>query len=297
VAQILKEQEHKEIDPLTGTATTGHDWDGIHELNTPLPRWWLWTFYLTIIWSVGYWVVYPAWPLLTSATQGTFGWHSRSAVADDLNELKLLRGPMMDKLSNASLDEIVADPQLLDFTRAQGRAAFADNCAPCHGAGGGGGKGYPDLNDDDWLWGGKLADIERTIRHGARGGDDDGHQGRMPAFGRDGILKANEISTVADYVRSLSGLATEPGADLVLGKKIFADNCTLCHGPEGKGNRELGSPNLTDKLWFYGSDKKIIMEGLQNGRGGVMPAWGGRLSDSTIKALTVYVHSLGGGEK
>jgi len=297
VAQELNEQEHKDIDPVTGTATTGHDWDGIHELNTPLPRWWLWTFYLTIIWSVGYWVVYPAWPLLTSATQGTFGWHSRSAVADDLNELKLVRGPMMDKLTNAPVADIVKDPQLLDFARAQGRAAFADNCAPCHGAGGGGGKGYPDLNDDDWLWGGKLEDIERTIRHGARGGDDDGHQGRMPAFGRDGILKANEISTVADYVRSLSGLATEPDTDLALGKKIFADNCALCHGPEGKGNREVGAPNLTDKLWFYGSDKKIIIEGLQNGRGGIMPAWGGRLSDSTIKALTVYVHSLGGGEK
>jgi cytochrome c oxidase cbb3-type subunit 3 len=218
-------------------------------------------------------------------------------VADDLNELKLVRGPMMDKLTNAPVADIVKDPQLLDFARAQGRAAFADNCAPCHGAGGGGGKGYPDLNDDDWLWGGKLEDIERTIRHGARGGDDDGHQGRMPAFGRDGILKANEISTVADYVRSLSGLATEPDTDLALGKKIFADNCALCHGPEGKGNREVGAPNLTDKLWFYGSDKKIIIEGLQNGRGGVMPAWGGRLSDSTIKALTVYVHSLGGGEK
>ena len=289
--------EKKEIDALTGTATTGHDWDGIRELNTPLPRWWLWTFYITIVWAIGYWIVYPAWPLLTSSTEGVFGWHTRSAVVADMDQLKLLRGPMMDKLTNASLSEIAGDPLLLDFARAQGRAAFADNCAPCHGAGGGGGKGYPDLNDDDWLWGGKLEDIERTIRHGARGGDDDGHQGRMPAFGRDGILKANEISTVADYVRSLSGLATEPNTDLALGKKIFADNCALCHGPEGKGNREVGAPNLTDKLWFYGSDKKIIIEGLQNGRGGIMPAWGGRLSDSTIKALTVYVHSLGGGEK
>ncbi len=289
--------EPKEIDALTGTATTGHEWDGIRELNTPLPRWWLWLFYLTIVWSIGYWVVYPAWPLLTSSTQGVFGWHSRSAVVTDLDQLKLLRGPMMDKLTNASLAEIAGDPLLLDFARAQGRAAFADNCAPCHGAGGGGGKGYPDLNDDDWLWGGKLADIEQTIRHGARGGDNDGHQGNMPAFGRDGVLKANEISVVADYVRSLSGLSTEPGVDLALGKKVFADNCAACHGPEAKGNRELGAPDLTDKLWFYGSDKKIIMEGVQNGRGGVMPAWEGRLSDPTIKALAVYVHSLGGGEK
>jgi len=297
VAQDLNQQEHKEIDAVTGTSTTGHEWDGIRELNTPLPRWWLWTFYLCIVWAVGYWVVYPAWPLLTNSTQGITGWHARSAIVADIDELKLLRGPMMDKLTSASLQEIAGDQQLLEFARALGKPAFADNCAPCHGAGGGGGKGYPDLNDDDWLWGGKLADIENTIRHGARGGDDDGHQGRMPAFGRDGLLKANEISAVADYVRSLSGLATEPGVDLALGKKTFADNCTLCHGPEGKGNREVGAPNLTDKLWFYGSDKKIIMEGLQNGRGGVMPAWGGRLSEPTIKALTVYVHSLGGGEK
>ncbi len=297
MAQILKEQEHKEIDPLTGTATTGHDWDGIHELNTPLPRWWLWTFYLTIIWAIGYWVVYPAWPLMTSATQGAFGWHARSAVVGDIEQLKLVRGPMMDKLTNASVADIVSDPQLLDFARAQGRVAFADNCAPCHGAGGGGGKGYPNLNDDDWLWGGKLAEINQTIRHGARSGDDKGHQGNMPAFGRENMLKANEISAVAAFVRSLSGLSTEPGADLALGKKVFADNCTTCHGPGGNGNRELGAPNLTDKIWLYGSDKEAIMQGLQNGRGGVMPAWQGRLSEPLIKALVVYVYSFGGGEK
>jgi len=289
--------DNKEIDALTGTATTGHVWDGIRELNTPLPRWWLWLFYITIVWSIGYWIVYPAWPLLTTATEGTFGWHTRSAVMADLEQLKALRGPMMDKLTNASLQEISSDPLLLDFARAQGKTAFADNCAPCHGAGGSGGKGYPDLNDDDWLWGGKLEDIEKTIRHGARGGDDDGRQGRMPAFGREAMLKPAEMSTVADYVRSLSGLSVEPGFDPALGKKIFADNCATCHGENAKGNRELGAPNLTDKLWFYGPDKKIIMEGLQNGRGGVMPAWGGRLSDPTIKALTVYVHGLGGGEK
>jgi cytochrome c oxidase cbb3-type subunit 3 len=297
VAQELKEQDHKEIDPLTGTPTTGHDWDGIHELNTPLPRWWLWTFYLTIIWAIGYWVVYPAWPLLTSSTQGAFGWHSRSAVVDDLNELKLLRGPMMVKLTNEPVENIVKDPQLLDFARAQGRVAFADNCAPCHGAGGGGTKGYPNLNDDDWLWGGKLEAIEQTIRHGARSGDKDDHEGNMPAFGRDGMLKANEISAVADFVRSMSAFPVEKGADLALGKKVYADTCVTCHGPEGKGNRELGAPNLTDKIWLYGSDKATIVQGLVNGRGGVMPAWQGRLSEPTIKALAVYVYTFGGGEK
>ena len=290
-------EEHKDIDPVTGIATTGHEWDGLRELNTPLPRWWLWLFYLTIVWSIGYWIVYPAWPLLTTSTQGVFGYHTRSAVADDLEALKLQRGPMVEKLAAASLPSIVADPQLLDFARAQGRVAFADNCAPCQGAGGGGAKGYPNLNDDDWLWGGKLTDIEHTIRYGARAGDDKGRAGTMPAFGRDNILKPNEILAVADYTRSLSGLAAEPGTDLALGKKVFADNCAVCHGQEGKGNREVGAPNLTDKIWLYGADNQTIVQGIQNGRGAVMPAWGGRLSESTIKALTVYVHTFGGGEK
>ncbi|HET7190546.1 MAG TPA: cytochrome-c oxidase, cbb3-type subunit III [Pseudolabrys sp.] len=290
-------EEHKEIDALTGTATTGHEWDGLRELNTPLPRWWLWLFYITIVWAIGYWIVYPAWPLLNNATQGAFGWHARSAIVADLEELKLQRGPMMERLASATISEIAADPQLLDFARAQGRVTFADNCAPCHGAGGGGGRGYPNLNDDDWLWGGKLADVEQTIRHGARAGDDKGRQGNMPAFGRDGILKTNEISASADFVRSLAGLPTEKGADLTLGKKVFADNCAVCHGEAGKGNRELGAPNLTDQIWLYGSDKATIVQGIQNGRGGLMPAWNGRLSESAIKALTVYVYSFGGGEK
>jgi cytochrome c oxidase cbb3-type subunit 3 len=290
-------EEHQEIDRLTGTATTGHEWDGIHELNTPLPRWWLWTFYACIAWAVVYWVVYPAWPLLTSATQGTFGWHARSAVVTDLDELKALRGPMMDKLASTPVAQIVNDPQLVEFARAQGRVAFADNCAPCHGAGGGGAKGYPNLNDDDWLWGGKIAEIEQTIRHGARSGDEKAHQGNMPAFGRDGILKPAQISAVADFVRSLSGLPTEKSADLAQGKKVFADNCALCHGTDGKGNRELGAPNLTDKIWLYGSDKETIVQGIFNGRGGTMPAWEGRLSEPIIKSLVVYVYSFGGGEK
>jgi len=289
--------QHKEIDALSGMPTTGHEWDGLRELNIPLPRWWLWLFYITIVWSIGYWIVYPTWPLLTNSTQGVFGYHTRSAVVEDLEALKQQRGAMVEKLAAASLSSIVADPQLLDFARAQGRVAFADNCAPCHGAGGGGAKGYPNLNDDDWLWGGKLTDIEQTIRHGARAGDDKGRSGTMPAFGRDNILKPNEISAVADYARSLSGLPVEPGTDLALGKKVFADNCALCHGPQGKGNREMGAPNLTDKIWLYGSDMKTIVDGVWNGRGGVMPAWAGRLDDTTIKALTIYVYSLGGGEK
>jgi len=283
--------------PPAKVGTTGHEWDGIEELNTPLPRWWLWLFYATIVWSIGYWIVYPAWPLVSSYSNGLFNWHTRSTVASQVAELQQEREPMMAKLSAASLKEIESNPKLLDFARALGKSAFADNCAPCHGAGGAGARGYPNLVDNKWLWGGSLDQIALTIAHGARAGDDAGHQGSMPAFGRDGLLKPDEISTVADYVRSLSGLPTTPGANLARGAKIFADNCAVCHGPEGKGNREVGAPNLTDNIWLYGPEKRTIMEGIINGRGGVMPAWGGKLDDATIKALTVYVHTFGGGEQ
>jgi cytochrome c oxidase cbb3-type subunit 3 len=287
----------REIDAVTGTETTGHEWDGIRELNTPLPRWWLWTFYLTIVWSIGYWIVYPSWPLVTTYAQGTFGWNSRAAVAEDLAALRAQRGAMEGRIAAAPLEQILADQQMLDFARAQGRAAFADNCAPCHGAGGGGAKGYPNLNDDDWLWGGKLDDIALTIRHGIRSTDEKARQGAMPAFGRDKLLTRGDIEAVTDFTRSLSGLPVAQGADLAKGKKIFADNCVACHGDAGKGNRELGAPDLTDQIWLYGSDRNAIIDGLVNGRGAVMPAWAPRLDDTTIKSLTVYVHALGGGQK
>jgi len=290
----MAEPAHHEVDRITGTATTGHEWDGLRELNTPLPRWWLWIFYVTIVWSIGYWIVYPSWPLLSSYAPGISGWHSRDAIVRDLAALKAVRGPMMDKLSTASIEDIRADTLLLDFARAQGRTAFGDNCAPCHGPGGGGIKGYPNLNDDDWLWGGKLGDIATTIRHGIRSNDAKTRLGSMPAFGRDGMLKRDEIEASADYVRSIAGLPTDPKADLAAGKKVFAANCASCHGDDGKGKRDVGAPNLTDQIWLYGSDRDVIVDGLWNGRGGVMPAWSSRLDDVTIKALTVYVHTLGG---
>jgi cytochrome c oxidase cbb3-type subunit 3 len=204
---------------------------------------------------------------------------------------------MVEKLAAASLQQIASDSVLLDFARALGRQAFANNCAPCHGAGGGGAKGYPNLTDDDWLWGGKLDDIAQTIRYGIRSDDNRGRVGDMPDFGREGVLKPDEISMVADFVRSLSGLSVDPKTDLMRGRKIFDDNCSGCHGPGGKGNREFGAPNLADAIWLYGPDKATIVDVITNGREGVMPAWAGRLDDTTIKALTVFVHTLGGGEK
>jgi len=217
-------------------------------------------------------------------------------VTTDLVALQQQRSQMMTRLAAASLQEIESTPDLLDFSRALGGRAFADNCAPCHGAGGGGAKGYPNLDDNDWLWGGTLDDISQTITHGVRAGDEKGHQGSMPAFGRDGMLKRDDIVLVADYVRSLSGLSTTPGANLTLGAKIFANNCAVCHGPDGKGNRSVGAPNLTDQIWLYGSDTKTIIDDIWNGHGGIMPAWGQKLDPATIKALTVYVHTFGGGE-
>lgn len=289
---------HKtDVDAVSGVSTTGHEWDGIRELNNPLPRWWLWIFYITIVWALAYWVVYPAWPLVSSYTSGVFGWKSRDAVQVQLADLRAQRAAFADKLQAASLEQIEATPELLAFARAQGRAAFGDNCAPCHGAGGGGAKGYPNLNDDDWMWGGSLEQIQQTLIHGIRSADPDAHVGDMPAFGRDGILQRPEIVAVADYVRSLSNLPAPAGAapDLAKGKEVFEANCAACHGADGKGNIELGAPNLTDGIWLYGSDRDSVIATLTNGRGGIMPAWGTRLDPTTIKALTVYVHSLGGG--
>jgi len=288
--------DHSDIDHVSGTSTTGHEWDGIKELNTPLPRWWLITFYLTIVWAIGYWVVYPAWPLITSHTTGLFGYSTRADVAVELANLEKIRGEKMVKLAATPLAEIERDPALLALARARGKAAFGDNCAPCHGSGGAGAKGYPNLNDDEWIWGGNLEQIEKTIQFGARSGNAKAHEGQMLAFGKDGILKPAEIVTVANHVRSLSGLSTSPGYDAAAGKKIFADNCVSCHGDNGKGNQELGAPDLTDKIWLYGSDEATLVETISNGRAGVMPSWVGRLDPATIKALAVYVHSLGGGK-
>ena len=289
--------EHSEIDTVSGRSTTGHEWDGIKELNTPLPRWWLLTFYATILWSIGYWIIYPAWPLMTTYTKGLANYSSRAVVEEDMAALNQIRGEKMKKLDAASLSDIERTPELLELARAKGKVVFGDNCAPCHGSGAAGGKGYPNLNDDDWLWGGTLDQIAQTIRYGVRSGDDQAHNTAvMQGFGDDEVLKADEIITVANYVRALSGQPTRAGFDAKAGAKIFADNCVVCHGEQGKGNIEFGAPNLTDRIWLYGGDEATIIETIKHGRKGVMPAWHTRLDAPTIKAMAVYVHSLGGGK-
>jgi cytochrome c oxidase cbb3-type subunit 3 len=288
--------EHRDLDAVTGTVTTGHVWDGIKELNTPLPRWWVWLFYATIVWSVGYWVVYPAWPTITGYTAGVFDYSSRADVESELAALQIARGETATTLAKTPLIDIAKDEKLLAFARAQGKAAFGDNCAPCHGTGAAGAKGYPNLNDDDWLWGGSIEAIHQTIEFGIRSGHDKARLSQMPAFGRDKILQREEIVTVANYTRSLAGLPVRPGINIDAGRKVFVTNCAACHGDGGKGNAELGAPNLTDKIWLFGSDEATVVDVIANARNAVMPAWAGRLDPATIKALAVYVHTLGGGK-
>ena len=278
-----------------GETTTGHEWDGITELNKPLPKWWLWTFYATIVWAIGYWLLMPAWPLVSSYSKGFLGYSQRERVAEQVAEAKAAKSDYRDKIAAMDLTAINNDPELLSFALAGGEAAFGDNCAPCHGRGAQGAFGYPNLRDDSWLWGdGTLAAIHKTILHGIRSGDPDTQTNQMPAFGRTGVLNEPQIADVAEFTLSLSGKANDKEAD-ERGAKIFATTCTPCHGADGKGNPKLGAPNLTDELWLYAGDKQTIMADIRNGRGGVMPAWMARLDPETIKELAIYVHSLGGG--
>lgn len=285
----------KEVDEITGTQTTGHEWDGIKELDTPMPRWWVWVFIATIIWAVGYWVVMPSWPLLNGYTHGLLDHSERDKVDADIAALKVARADSEQALAKASLLQIQSDPALQQFAMAEGKAAFGDNCAPCHGSGGQGAHGYPNLNDDVWLWGGSLQDIQHTITVGVRSTSSETRNSQMPAFGRDAMLKPEQVDDLTEYVMHLSGRAADAKA-VKRATQLFADNCAACHGADGKGNRQYGAPNLTDNEWLYGPARDDIHDQIWNGHGGVMPTWGGRLTPGTIKSLAVYVHSLGGGE-
>ena len=286
----------KRIDPATGTETVGHEWDGIEELNTPMPRWWLWTLYATIVWGVAYTVAYPAWPMLSNATSGMLGWSSRGQLEKVMDEQALARAPITKAIGDTPIEQLDQNPQLLHAAVEGGRAAFKVHCVQCHGSGAAGSKGYPNLNDDDWLWGGDIKTIHYSIEHGIRNPDHDATRfSQMPAFGRDGILKGSEIADVTAHVRAISG-QQKANAAAARGAKLFADNCAVCHGSDGKGDRKLGAPNLTDAIWLYGGDSASIAATIANSRNGVMPRWGEKLDPVTVKMLAAYVHSLGGGE-
>lgn len=287
----------RERDEHSGVETTGHEWDGIKELDNPLPRWWLWVFYASIVVAVVYWVLMPAWPGLRSYTHGLLGQSDRVAVARDLDALAVHRRAGETRLRAASLQQIEADPDLQAYALAVGESVFGDNCATCHGAGGAGSKGYPNLRDDIWLWGGSLDEIHRTVAVGVRSGHPEarGEAARMPAFGRDQMLSGEKVSDLTEYVVALSRRPADAAA-VERARQTYADQCVACHGPAGTGDRARGIPNLTDGEWLFGSDRTAIHEQIWNGRNGVMPTWQARFSPETIKALAVYVHANAGGE-
>lgn len=287
---------NKRIDQPTGVETVGHEWDGIEELNNPLPRWWVITLWLTVIFALGYVVVYPAIPLLDRGTAGLWGWSSRGDLANELSAEKAKRAGLLAKLAATPIEALQADPTLMKDAIAGGRAAFRVNCVQCHGSGAAGSLGYPNLNDDDWLWGGNLKEIEQTLVYGIRQpGVASTRTSVMPSFGRDAILKANEVADVTSYVLTLSG-KEQPGAASERGKALFAVHCVSCHGADGKGLREFGGPNLADAIWLYGGKREQVAGSISVAHAGVMPAWSSKLDPATIKMLAAYVHSLGGGE-
>lgn len=285
----------KDIDKLSGIETTGHEWDGIKELNNPLPRWWLWTFYGCIVFALGYTVVFPAWPMLSSATTGLLGYSSRADLDADLAAAKAAQGDMLEAVTTTPVADILKDDGLARFARAGGQSLYKVYCSQCHGTGATGSAGYPNLNDDEWVWGGTIEQIYATITHGARSPTDaDTHYNIMPNFGADAILGAEDIDRVAKQVASLSGI--EGGEASPEGKQLFTDNCASCHGDDGAGLVDVGGPSLNDQIWLYGGTLEAIRAQINQPRHGVMPAWGVRLGDTAVKQLAVYVHGLGGGQ-
>ena len=278
--------------------TTGHQWDGIEEYNNPLPRWWVWVFYATIVWGIGYTIAYPAWPLITQATPGLLGASTRADVAAEIAAVDAANAAIKEKLIAADLNGIQADPELAGYAERAGAAVFRTNCTTCHGSGAAGfeGKGYPNLLDDDWLWGGTMEDIHLTITHGIRNTTDpDARYSEMPKFGVDGILDETQIAQVAEHVLAISG--QEHDAALAAeGVTLYADNCAACHMEDGSGDRTQGAPRLTDAIWLYGGSREAIIESVAQARFGVMPDWNERLTEDEIRAVAFYVHGRGGGE-
>lgn len=286
----------KEIDEATGISTTGHEWDGIKELDTPMPRWWLWTFFGCILFAIGYMIYYPSIPLLEGSTMGISGQTTRQLLRDETKIVNEKRAEKVALLGKSTLFEIQDNEDLKRFATRGGASLFKVNCVQCHGSGATGGPGYPNLNDDEWIWGGDVEAIFTTIAHGARNGEDDDERiSQMPAFGTDEILDHTQIASAAEYVLKLS----DQEHDVALAEQgaiVFEEQCSACHGETGLGDRELGAPSLADAIWLYGGDRKQIIAQISSPKSGVMPPWKARLGENAIKQLAIYVHSLGGGE-
>lgn len=285
-----------ERDPLTGTATTGHEWDGIRELATPIPSWWVTVFLGSCLVALAYLWLFPSFATPAGVLKGALGWTSRGQLAEEMAAGRAAQAVWRTRLTDTPLEDIEHDDDLRRFAIAGGRAAFNENCAPCHGVGAGGQIGqFPSLVDDDWLWGGQLADIHQTVRYGIRSGRDEAHQSEMPAFGE--LLTPAEIGSVADYVLSFSAAGPPADGTVAEGAALFEQNCAGCHGVRGEGNREVGAPRLDDAIWLYGGRKSDIEHQIAAPRMGMMPAFDGKLDAETLRMLAVYVHTLGGGER
>lgn len=278
--------------------TTGHDWDGIEEYNNPLPRWWVWVFYACIVWGIGYTIAYPAWPLISGATPGVLGASTRADVAAEIKQFDDANAAIKQQLIDADLTQVSANPDLMGYAERAGAAVFKTNCAQCHGSGAAGveGKGYPNLLDDDWLWGGDIEAIHTTVTHGIRNTTDaDARYSEMPKFGADELLEPAQIGEVVEYVLKLSG--QEHDATLATaGETVFLDNCAACHMEDGSGDPAQGAPKLSDAIWLYGGSREAITHTVTYARFGVMPNWNTRLSEDEIRAVSLYVHSRGGGQ-
>jgi cytochrome c oxidase cbb3-type subunit III len=235
----------EERDPVSGRPTTGHEWNGIKELDTPVPRGVLIFIIVTHVWALLWWILMPTWPLLTTYTKGILNTDQRKIVEQDLTAAQAERAAWMKAIETSSFEEIQANENLMKVVRTTGHQLFGDNCAACHGADGKGRANYPDLTDDDWLWGGEVEKIAETMRLGINSRHQNTRVAQMPAFGRDAMLDRTQVTNVATYVQSLSNPAVSTPqnvAQVQAGREVFLTTCAACHGEDGKGNREVGAP-------------------------------------------------------
>jgi cytochrome c oxidase cbb3-type subunit 3 len=284
----------EERDPYTGHMTTGHEWNGIKELNTRVPRAVYFFLAVTATFSVIYWLLMPAWPLGWSYTKGLLGIDQREAVTEALQQAAAARAPWTKRIETQSFAEIEADPDLMRDVRETGHRLFGDNCAACHGVNAQGRKGFPNLTGPSWLWGGDPETIAETVRVGINSANKDTRVSQMPAFGRDHILERKDIMNVVAYVRSLSDstLVTKANTpEIAAGREVFVANCAACHGEDAKGIH-TGAPDLTDRFWIYGGDEQSVFNSVWNGHQGQMPTWEKRLSPVERKILALYLVDL-----
>ncbi|MGR9127318.1 cytochrome-c oxidase, cbb3-type subunit III [Rhizobium leguminosarum] len=288
----------EEVDPVTGRKTTGHIWNGIKELDTPVPRGVLLFLIITHLFAALWWILYPTWPLGSTYTRGLIGTSQKQAVERKIIEADASRAPWIEKIEISSFDEIRADEKLMEKVASSGHQLFGDNCAACHGRDGKGGRDFPDLTDDDWLWGGGPEKIVQTMTVGVNTTHSQSRVSQMPAFGTDEMLNRKQVSDVAAYVYSLSNTSTESvdASQIAAGRQVFMASCVACHGEDAKGKQDVGAPNLTDGRWIYGGGIERIVQSIHGGRQGHMPTWDERLSPAEIKILALYVNKLGGGQ-